>query len=301
VERNLADEKLWQKTGKVAVVFARTAIQRLIEEFTGGALEEKIDYCFEVRDDLGTGYWRGGALGEGKLMAAFELQACGFLKIGAALDALEEQERFLGTAFYFLLRSSLYRWIRVYDHTDAECYNEQLHEWMEQDEPESRDAYEFPAVDEAIPEPVRTAKDWTYSSARKLLRRHLQGPHSVWIQKLLTIHRLSRLNGQVMRFEGEYDDPPVPSLLLVFRENDAIQACFDHESERYNETTNEPSCAVCFRPEVGDEFDAALRTMAIFLRVNMELAGLIGLLNDWKEETHAGQREHRTEPSLCAA
>jgi hypothetical protein len=300
VERNLADEKLWQQTGKVAVVFARSAIQKLIEEFSGGALTDKIDYCFEVRDDLGTGYWRGGALGEGKLMAAFELQACGYLKIGAALDALEEQERFLGAAFYFLLRGSLYRWIRIYDHTDAECYNEQLHEWMEQDEPESRDAYEFPVVDEAIPEPVRTAKDWTYPSARRLLRRHLHGPHSTWIQKLLTLHRLSRLKGQVMRFEGEYDDPPVPSLLLVFRENDAIQACFDHESERYNETTNEPSCAVCFRPEIEEEFDAAIRTMAIFLRVNMELADLITLLNG-TEEKHAGQREHRTEPSLRAA
>jgi len=87
---------------------------------------------------------------------------------------------------------------------------------------------------------------------------------------------------------------------LVFHENDAIEACFDHESERYNETTNEPSCAVCFRPEVREEVDTALRTMAIFLRVNIELAGLIALLNGMEEE-HAGQREHRTEPSLRAA
>ena len=43
VERNLADEQLWQKTGKVAVVFARSAIQRLIEEFTGDARTDKID------------------------------------------------------------------------------------------------------------------------------------------------------------------------------------------------------------------------------------------------------------------
>jgi len=93
----------------------------------------------------------------------------------------------------------------------------------------------------------------------------------------------------------------VPSLLLVFRENDAIQGCFDHESERYNEATNEPSCAVCFRPEVGEEFDTAIRTMTIFLRINMELAGLITLLNGTEEEIHAGQREHRTEPSLRAA
>jgi hypothetical protein len=202
VKRNFADAKLWQKSGEVAVVFARSAIQRLIEEFAGDALTDKIDYRFEVRDDLGTGYWRGGALGEGNLMAMFELQACGYLKIGAALDELEEQERFLGSAFYFLLRSSLYRWLRIYDHTDAECYNEQLHEWMEQDEPESRNAYEFPEVDEAIPEPVRTAKDWTCSSARRLLRRHLQGPHSAWIQKLLTLHRLSRLKGRSCGSKG---------------------------------------------------------------------------------------------------
>lgn len=301
VERNLADEKLWEQSGRVAVVFVRSAIQRLIEDFTEGALDDKVEYGCEVRDDFGTGYWRGGALGEGKLMAAFEVQSCGYLRIGAALAALEEQERFLGAAFYFLLRRSLYRWIRIYDHTDAGFYNEQLHEWMEQDDPQNRDAYEFPPVEEAIPEPVRASEDWTYPNARRLLRRHLDGPHSSWIQKLLSLHRLSRLKGQVVRFQGEYDDAPVPSLLLVFRENDAIQACFDHESDRYNETTNEPSCAVCFRPEIAEEFDAALRTMAIFLRINMELADLITLLSGWEEEKHAGQREHRTESSLCAA
>src|SRR5580658_6906425 len=36
VDRNLADEKLWQRTGKVAVVFAQSAIQKLIEEFSDG-------------------------------------------------------------------------------------------------------------------------------------------------------------------------------------------------------------------------------------------------------------------------
>jgi len=301
VERNLADEKLWERSGRVAVVFARSAIQKLIDDFTGGALDDEVGYCCEVRDDLGDGNWRGADLRDGSLMAAFELQSCGYLKIGAALAALEEQERFLGAAFYFLLLTSLYRWMRVYDHTDAEFYNEQLHEWMEQDDPENRDTYEFPPVEEAIPEPIRTAKDWTHPNARRLLRRHLDGPHSLWIRKLLTLHRLSKLKGEVMRFHGEYDDAPAPSLLLVFRENDAIEACFDHESDRYNETSNEPSCAVCFHPEAGEEVDAALRTLAIFLRVNMELAGLIALLNKWEEETDASQREHRAEPSLCAA
>jgi hypothetical protein len=41
--------------------------------------------------------------------------------------------------------------------------------------------------------------------------------------------------------------------------------------------------------------------MAIFLRVNMELAGLITLLDQEREEKRERQREHRTEPSLRAA
>lgn len=300
VERNLADAKLWQQSGRVAVIFARNAIQKLIGEFCGGALENEIEYGCEIRDDVGTGYCRNGPLDDGNLMAAFEVQTCAYLKIGAALAALEEEERFLGAAFYSLLRRSLYRWMRIYDHTDAEFYNEQLHEWMEQDDPANRDAYEFPPVEEAIPEPVRTAEDWTRTGARKLLRRHLSGPHSLWIRQLLRLHQLSRLKGCIARFEGDFDDAPVPSLLLVFRENDAIQACFDHESDRYNETTNEPSCAVSFRPEVREEFDVALRTMAIFLQINVELGKLIQLIDD-REGNDASRREHRTEPSLRAA
>jgi hypothetical protein len=54
-------------------------------------------------------------------------------------------------------------------------------------------------------------------------------------------------------------------------------------------------CALCFRPEVGEEFDAALRAVAIFLKGNMELAGQITLLNGI-EAKHADQREH---PAKC--
>ena len=65
VERNLADEDLWQKTGKVAVVFARSAIQNLIEEFSGRVLEDKVEYCCEVRDDFGRDTAAGGDLDDG--------------------------------------------------------------------------------------------------------------------------------------------------------------------------------------------------------------------------------------------
>ena len=90
------------------------------------------------------------------------------------------------------------------------------------------------------------------------------------------------------------------SLLLVFRENDAIHACFDHEAQTYYETTHEPTIGVCFRPSHAAEVDRALNTMTVFLRINKELFELARLLNKL-EETYADRNSHREESSLRAA
>jgi hypothetical protein len=54
---NLADEKLWQRTGKVAAVFARSAIQKLIEEFAGARSTTRLTIASKsettLRQDIG--------------------------------------------------------------------------------------------------------------------------------------------------------------------------------------------------------------------------------------------------------
>jgi hypothetical protein len=47
---------------------------------------------------------------------------------------------------------SLSRWIRVYDHTDATYYEDNLREMMEQDDPDNQSSYKFPQVKASIPE-----------------------------------------------------------------------------------------------------------------------------------------------------
>jgi hypothetical protein len=232
----------------------------------------------------------------------FEIQRAAYLMIGRAIHALEEQERFLGAAFYLLLTGSLNRRMRIYCHSEAEFYKEQLEEWQADDDPENRDTYEIPAVEEAIPEPVQTlekVEGWGHPAMRRLLRRHLHGPHGVWIEKLLTIHRLSEMKGSFVWLDDAFDSPPMPSVLIVFRMHDAIEACYDHEEDRYNEVECEPTCTVTFRPDDKEEFDQALRAMTIFLKMTQEVAELIGLLNKWEEE-HAGKHPHRTELPLPA-
>lgn len=300
VERKLVDESLWLASGKIPIVFARNAVQRMIDQIAGDAFKDNLQYACEIRDDVATGYYHGNSPGVGRLAAMFDLQTTGLVVIGEAMKALDQEEPLLGAAFYILLGRALRRRMPIYDHFAAEWYNERLHEMMEGEDPEDQESYEFPPVEEATPSSVKVADAWDWRTTRKLLRRHRKGPHAAWIEKLFTIERLSRLKDDSASFTDEYDSGAVSSLVILFRENDAIQACWDHEAEYYNEASNEPACTVVFRPDSPDEFDRALRTMYVFLKLNMELAELVNLLNDW-EAKHAGEREHRAEPALRAA
>jgi hypothetical protein len=299
VERKLVDEELWLASGKIPIVFARNAIQKMIDLMCGAAFEENLQYGFEVCDEPDSDYRRGESVSPGCLLAMFELQTAGFVILGEAMKALDEQEQFLGAAFYIVLTDALCNWMRVYDHRAAEWYNEQLGDMMADDDPGNRESYEFPDVEKAIPSGVKEVDVWSLHAARRLLRKHLHGPLAEWIERLFRIVRLSKLHNDMVSVEENYDSPAVPSLLLVFREHDAIQACWDEEAAHYYESSFEPTCAVRFRPDNTGEFDTALRTAFLFLKINMELALLVNLLNDY-EEKHASRNQHRTEPALRA-
>lgn len=298
VERNLVDEKLWLAAGKIPIVFARNVIRMLVDQ--PGVLKN-IEYGLEICDEPDSGYGSRAGLLPSALLAMFELQTAGFLVIGEAIKALDFEEQNLGPAFYVVLVHSLWRWMRVYDHSAAAWHCEQLVEMMEQDDPEGRESYEFPDVEKAVPPRVKEVDGWELQAARRLLRKHRDGPFADWIERLFRIVRLSRLAKVTVSVEESYDSPPVPSLLVVFRENDAIHACWDDEAAHYYESSNEPTCALRFRPDHPAEFEAALRTAFVFLKLNVEVSDLANMLNDWEEKQHASRDQHREEPPLRAA
>ncbi|OJV43580.1 MAG: hypothetical protein BGO25_10330 [Acidobacteriales bacterium 59-55] len=300
IERKLVREDLWLASGKIPIVFARNAIHTMVDRMCGAAFENNLQYGLEICDTSEPSYGSDERADPGSLLAMFELQTAGFVVIGEALNALNEEEQFLGAAFYIVLTDALRSWMPVYDHRTAEWYNEQLGDMMADDDPENRESYEFPDVEKAVPPEVKEVDGWPLFAARRLLRKHLRGEFAGWIERLFRIVCLSRLHKDMASVENNYDAAAVPSLLIAFRENDAIHACWDEEAAHYYESSYEPTCTVRFRPEYPEEFDTALRTAFLFLKVNMELAQLVNLLNNW-EEKHASRHQHRTEPALRAA
>jgi hypothetical protein len=209
------------------------------------------------------------------------------------------------------LTYALYRVMRIYNHDDALMYEERMRDYAAEDEEENRGRYEFPEVEKALPECVqktlkRDSSDWR-THDRELLRRFRNGrfgSHYVsWIERLRRIQRLSRLPLKQSRDyleSGYYDDPPLPSLLVSFKEHDAIIACFDEEGQSMMEGTAEPTMCVVFSPRKADEVRHALRIVERFVALNYELFQLVEDVHGW-EKRRAGACVDRGEPSLRAA
>ena len=306
VREGLGTAEIWKKCGGNALAFAQHAMMSGIGAGRGDLIQRNVEYHLEVSDQLG----RAGndtELESGQLVVTIECGGSGYFRIGPAIDALEAEAEGLGAAFYWALTLSLYRVMRIYNHDDALMYEERMREYAEQDDEENSGQYEFPEVEKALPECIRkTLKrecpDWRRRD-RELLRKFRSVKYGSWIERLRRIQRLSRLPFKQSREyleHGCYDDPPLPSLLVTFKEHDAITACFDEEGQYMMEGTAEPTLCVVFSPRRADEVRHTLRSVDRFIALNCELFELIEEVQGW-EKSYAGTSLDRGEPSLRAA
>jgi hypothetical protein len=303
VQAGIGTPEIWADCGAIAVNFAKLAIMNRIGAGNGDLLARNIEYYLQVSDAAAP----DELLEFGKLAVSISCGGCGYLKIGPALESLESEAKGLGAAFYWTLIQSLYRVMRIYDYGDAEQFEERLKEYGDAEDEESRGQYEFPEVERALPECIReTLKDhpdhWRLNN-RRMLTRHCNGRHKKWIEHLLTIAKLARTASNAQdpsEYSGDYDEAPLPSLLLVFEDHDAISACFDEESQYMLEGSSEPSLCAVFSPTDQEEFLKAMRAVERFVRVNLELCLLIEEIQEL-EKSDEGRGRDRSDASLRAA
>jgi hypothetical protein len=112
---------------------------------------------------------------------------------------------------------------------------------------------------------------------------HRAGKYRSWIEHLRKIERLSRLRLATdprFREDGGYDSIPLPSLLIAFKEHDAILACFDEEGQYMLEGSSEPALGVVFSPQKPEEVRRAVRAVRRFIALNVELFQMIEELQE---------------------
>ncbi|MFP5207305.1 MAG: hypothetical protein ACLGSH_18275 [Acidobacteriota bacterium] len=281
VREGLGDWETWKQAQGSAIRFAQSAMASDIGKDRNELLSRNVEYHLAVTDALEQ-YGNDVPLDSGKLAVLIECGGSGYLKIGPAIEAMEAEAEGLGTAFYWTLTRALYKVMRLYNHDDALMYEEQMREWAAQDDETNQGQYEFPQVEKALPECIRKSlkRDHHEGKAqdRAVLRQHRDGRFKDWIGRLRRIQELARLPLKQSREyleEGYYDQPPLPCLLVCFKEQDAIVACFDEESQSMLESTSEPALCAIFSLANPAEVRDALRIVSRFVQINAELFSLV--------------------------
>lgn len=225
--------------------FVRDSIRDFVER-NGGPLIRK---TFRLHLLLTTTLDEFAARNEGANPTRFyftlEPSEAGYFVAAPTLAILERAHPRLPSTFLHLLTGALNRWIRVYDHRDAGERIEMLREWYSAD-PES-ESIELPDVEGSVPPSLRE-RPLRSAELRRLLPSFTLEVQD-WMQRVVEIEatsRRARRPPMTNEIELELGDrnPPLPSLLTVFRPGDGIEACFDDESQGMMEVSPEPNLII---------------------------------------------------------
>jgi hypothetical protein len=228
IEAGIARASDWPTATRDPHHFVRSAIQRFID-CNGGASIRKL---FRLHLTLeAEPFW-----------LTVEPSEAAYFVAGPTLDILERVHARLPSTFMRLLTGALNRWTRVYDHNDAREHVEMLHGWYDGDD--DGVGVEYPNVEADTPPSIK-APPLRPSELRRLLPAFPPNVQA-WMTRAIELDRVPRRRRRPpMTAEIEEAltncNPPLPSLLIVFKPGDNIEACFDAEAQGMMEVQPEPN------------------------------------------------------------
>lgn len=250
-----------------------------------------------------------------QLFLIADYEAAASIPIGAALARLEGEHELLPVAFFQVLTTNLYKWMRVYDYLDAQ---EQAELWMEDLNDEELEGSVYRKVEIELPGCIRkhaNALNYAKASAfletirprssvtRQLVRHTLemnacgQGYEHAWPVHL-TEKDVPGVGEWLMDAESSR-----PGCLIMWYEGDAINACFDEEAQHMGENGPcQPNIAVPIHlnkspKKLDEELMRVFDYAGAMLRSLASAAKVIEIIRELCDE-HL--REHRLQPGLSA-
>jgi len=250
-----------------------------------------------------------------RLFLIGEYDAAASIPIGAALADLERDHPLVPSAFYKILVHNLWKWMRVYDYSDAVEHSEL---WLSELEEDSEPDSVYRKVKERLPPCLTTSLSLSENKARRILREAGLSLRSLTsrqlVQRVLEFDDLGRgfehaWAGALVKKFPEIEelldgaDGCGPGCLISWHENDEIQACFDEEMHCIGqEGPLEPPIVLAI-PLQGSahERDNALKEVlayaAALLKSLAKAAKIVEIIREIDDE-HL--RQHRLQPGIQA-
>jgi len=276
----IADAKDWSPDRKNPVEFVENTFRRWAVKNGGEEITTEFDVAFALVSDLEPYSDEGTAIGQ-EMYMVLEPETAGYVVLGPLLRELAGIDSRLPATFFSLFTSALNRWVRVYDHRDAEERVEMLREWYEGDP--DFEHVELPDVASAIPKFLRIREPLQEASLERLAENTRDKRIQALLSGLLQLSAASR-KAQRPEIGAEASDrladsnPPLPALLAVFEKQDAIEGCFDEEAQGMMECPPEPNVIIPFKITETDSVRTAFGIAAVVCDVLTRASRLIKLI-----------------------
>ena len=274
VEIDVADESDWIESERVPSALVDRVFRRFLRDHGQETVAEHFELYLTLGESIvDTSYSDSGADSNGQLFLVLNTESSFPLGVGTTITELEERHPGMGASFYDTLRRALYRWVRVYDDSDACSRIEQMVEWAEGEE--DPDSYEIPKLDQDLPECLRSRE----SSESPPALHSFPVPNERWpnelVETTLEMDRVSHLmerpkvDEEWLEYQRSYHslDLPLPAVLMYFRPGDAVMACFDDECEYWGQETPEPNLIIPLRPDDSASVRQALAVVETLMGV----------------------------------
>ena len=249
LELNIAAPGDWKRAERDPTSFIRITLERWIHTHGGPAIRHRFLLSAVISNSPNDWVERDETKPNQLFLIVEPSEAtCGCATFGPTLQLLESIHPQLPAMFFHLFVGALNRWLRVYDYRDAEERAETLREWAAQ-EPDA-DQYELPDVAGSIPPCM--GQEALNEGELAHLKDRINDPI---VTKLVgAALALDHLSAQAERPELDDDigqelsdcNAPLPCLLAVFAESDAISASFDEDAQGMMEVGPEPNIIIPF-------------------------------------------------------
>ena len=283
VEQDIAVPGDWKKTEGDPTSFTRLTLERWIKAHGGSAIRRRFLLVAAISDTACEWAERDESKPNQLFLIVEPSEAsCGCVTFGPTLELLEKVHPHLPATFFHLFVGALNRWTRVYDFRDAEERAETLREWAAQEA--DADQYEIPDVQGSIPPCMRQAALDELELAR--LKDKIDDPLAARL--LEAAINLDRVSAQAKRPELGDDigeqlsdcNLPLPCLLALFAEADAIEACFTEEADGMLEVTPEPNLIIPFDPTHTERVRDAFHVFRVACETIAAASKVIDLMPD---------------------
>lgn len=281
VELDIATPGDWKRADHDPTTFIRLTLERWIKLHGGSAIRDRFLLSAVISNSPLDWTQREGAKPSQLFLIIEPSEAtCGCVSFGPTLKLLESIHSQLPATFFQFFVGALNRWIRIYDYRDAQERAETLREWAAQ-EPDA-DQYEIPDVAASIL-PCMGQEELNEGDLACLMDK-INDP--IAVNLLNAVLALDNVSKQAERPELDENireelpdcNPPLPCLVAVFVDGDAVSASFDEEAQGMMEVEPEPNIIIPFDPSNTHSVQRAFHIFGVTCQTIAQASGLIDLM-----------------------